>query len=376
MQIPFKYGKIVDNEQFVNRLLEIEHLKNNFISQVNTILISPRRWGKSSLVLKAGKEAVKEQGIKICYIDLYKVRTYKEFYELLINELLKSTNNKVEDIISSSKEWLQALIPKFSYSPIPDNEISLSFNWNEIEQNQDQLLNMAEEIAKKKKIKLVIAIDEFQNITTLENHLAFQKRLRANWQTHKHVSYCLYGSKRHMLMDVFTNQSMPFYKFGDILFLNKINEEHWKNYIIKTFEQTNKKITIEAALLITQLTSNHSFYVQQLSQICWLHTNIDCDIDIVRLAHDSLMNQMSMVFQNLTDQLSKTQINYLLAILKSEKNLSSKSQITNYNLGSSANIQKIKQALENKEILDFLSSEVSFNDPLYASWLIKYYFKI
>jgi uncharacterized protein len=376
MIIPFKYGKIVDNEHFTNRTSEIEHIKNNFISQINTIIISPRRWGKSSLVLKAGKEASKNKKIKMCYIDLYKVRTYQDFYELLINEVLKSTNNKMDEFLASSRDWLQAIMPRFSYSPIPDNEISISFNWNDIEHNQDQILNMAEEIAKKKNIQLIIAIDEFQNITSLDDHIAFQKRLRANWQTHNHVTYCLYGSKRHMLMDVFTNQSMPFYKFGDILFLKKISADHWKDYIQNTFKSSGKEISEDSALLICNLADHHSFYVQQLAQICWLYTDKNCDNEIVNKAHEALIDQMSMVFQNLVDQLSKTQINYLLAILKSEVNLSSKEKISKYNLGSSANIQKIKAALENKEILDFQNNTITFNDPLFSSWLKLVYFKI
>ncbi len=376
MEVPFKYGIVVDNEQFVNRILEIEHLKRNFNSRINTILISPRRWGKSSLVKKAGEEACANDKIKVCHIDLYKIRSYKEFYELLVNEVIKTTNNKMDEFISTSKDWIQAMMPKFSFSPIPDNEISLSFDWDDIEQNQDQLLNLCEEIAKKKKIKLVIAIDEFQNITALPDHLSFQKKLRANWQNHKHVSYCLYGSKRHMLMDVFTNQSMPFYKFGDILFLQKINDLHWKDYIVNTFLATKKKISDEAAYLITHLMSNHSFYVQQLAQISWLHTNHKCDEKIVMEANEALLNQMGMVFQNTTDQLSSTQVNYLNAILNGEKNLSSKDKIAKYNLGSSANVQKIKKALENKEILDFLEPRVSFNDPLYEQWLKLKYFRI
>ena len=98
-------------------------------------------------------------------------------------------------------------------------------DWKEVKKGQDEILDLAENICKNKKIKVVVCIDEFQNIAFFDEPLAFQKKLRAHWQHHKQTSYCLYGSKRHLLMDIFSSQSMPFYKFGDVIFLEKIKEK-------------------------------------------------------------------------------------------------------------------------------------------------------
>jgi len=168
-------------------------------------------------------------------IDLYKVREPEDFYNLLIQELFTKTNSKADDIIASTRKFFKSIIPKISYNPLPDSEISFGFEWSDIKKNQDELLNMAEEIAKSKGIQIVLCIDEFQNIATFEEPIGFQKKLRANWQHHEHVTYCLYGSKRHMMMEVFSSRAMPFYKFGDLMFLEKISEEEWVPFIMRNF---------------------------------------------------------------------------------------------------------------------------------------------
>lgn len=103
------------------------------------------------------------------------------------------------------------------------NEVSLDFDWKEVRRNPDEILDLAENIAADKGLRIVVCIDEFQNIAEFDNPDYFQERLRSHWQKHQHVAYCLYGSKRHMMLDVFTDSSRPFYKFGDLIFLLKIN---------------------------------------------------------------------------------------------------------------------------------------------------------
>lgn len=85
----------------------------------------------------------------------------------------------------------------------------------------DEILDLPEKIAADRKMKIVICIDEFQQIGMFESPKAFQATLRSKWQLQQHVSYCLYGSRRHMMMEVFGKVSMPFYKFGAIYFLEK-----------------------------------------------------------------------------------------------------------------------------------------------------------
>ncbi|MEY2829756.1 MAG: hypothetical protein RIQ33_1614 [Bacteroidota bacterium] len=87
--------------------------------------------------------------------------------------------------------------------------------------------------------------------------------------TQKHVTYCLYGSKRHMMTDTFNNPSKPFYRFGEIMLLSKIETKKWISFIIKSFVTTGKTIYEKTANTIPLVMKNHSWYVQQLSHYIW-----------------------------------------------------------------------------------------------------------
>lgn len=376
MKTPFTFGKIAVEKDFTNREKETERLFQNFTSSTNTILISPRRWGKSSLVNKVSK-LVKEKNNKIrfCFIDLNSIRGEEQFYEILATEVLKTSSVKIENIIDNAKKFLGRVIPSITISPSPETDFRLSLQWSDIKKNPGDILDLAEKIAKASKIDIVLCIDEFQNISEFKNPLAFQKLLRAHWQKHQKVSYCLYGSKRHMLTDVFTSPSMPFYKFGNIVFLEKIVEADWITFIYDRFIETGKNINTENAKLITDLTDCHSYYVQQLAQQAWLRTRKTCSKEIISEAFEDLVLQLSMLFQTITDDLSLSQINFLHALINKVEQLSSKRTILNYQLGTSANVVKIKRALINREIIDINKGQVIFLDPLYKYWLNKHFFK-
>ncbi len=376
METPFVFGKLAINQNFTNRSKERQQLIGNFNSLINTILISPRRWGKSSLVQIAANEAMAANNeLHFCFLDVFSVRTEEEFYQQLAIEVLKASSSKMETLLTNASKFLGRFLPKLSFSPDPQNAISLSLDWKEVIKQPDDILNMAENLAIEKGWKFIVCIDEFQNISSFENPLAFQKKLRSQWQKHQHVAYCLYGSNRHMMMDVFTNSSMPFYKFGNLLFLEKIKQKDWIPFICHRFEETQKYIDETNAALIADLAECHPYYVQQLAQQSWLRTTNVCSEEIVRDAHEGIVAQLSLLFQSITDELTNSQINFLKALLAGTEQFSSKETLDEYRLGTSANVVKIKKMLESKEIIDIQGNNISLLDPMYKSWLKTYYFK-
>ena len=375
MDTPFIFGKIAIDAEFTNREKELQQLIGNFSSGINTILISPRRWGKSSLVSKASLLSTKKnKKILFCNIDLFNVRSEEQFYQTLAQELIRISASKWEERMENTRNFIARFIPKITYSPDANSDFSMGLDWQEVKKHPDQIIDLAEKIAIKKGVRIIVCIDEFQNIGEFENPVNFQKKLRSHWQKHQKASYCLYGSKRHMMMEVFASPSMPFYKFGDILFLKKIDELHWKKFIVQRFADTGKKISVENALLIAQSAELHPYYVQQLAQQTWLHSGKTCNEDTVKQALDNLLNQLSLLFQNITDSLTNTQVYFLRAVLEEVKQFTSKETLHHYQLGTSANVSRIKEALINKEIIDLQGNEITFLDPMYKHWLKKYYF--
>lgn len=377
MEAPFIFGRIATDENFTDREKETEHLVNNFESLINTVIISPRRWGKSSLVHRAADIAMRaDKNIRICTIDLFNVKTEEQFYTVLARNLIQGTSSRWEEAVENAKKFFSRLVPKISVGAGPGSEISIDFDWEEMKSNPDEILDLSERIAEAKGVKIVVCIDEFQNIAEFEDPLFFQRRLRAHWQRHKKVSYCLYGSKRHMMMEVFTDSSMPFYKFGDIFFLNKIDTEHFIPFITERFSSTGKSITEEACRKIVKLADNHPYYVQQLSQLSWLRTSGQCDVETVVKAHLSLVEQLSLLFSNLMETLTFQQTCYLHALIAGEKSITSAETMYRYHISSATAASRSLKALIKKDILDSKSGEISFQDPIFEYWLRHDYYQL
>ena len=374
-KIPFVYGKSSDSDNFTNREEEIQQIKANFLSLINTTIISPRRWGKTSLVAHiADIIRAENKTYKICMLDIFNVRTELEFYEYFAKEVLKATSSRWDEMAENAKSFLSHLLPKITLSPDSHAEISFGIEWEAIKKNPDDILNLPEAIAKAKKINIIICVDEFQAINNFPESLAFQRKLRSKWQHHHNVCYCLYGSKKTMLLDIFSNASMPFYRFGDIVFLQKIENKKWGEFIEKRFKETGKTINIKDAELLAELVDNHSYYVQQLAQQAWLRTKTVCTHDIINDALQSIKNQLSLLFIGRVEKMTISQLDFLKCSLNGEIAFNSQENLKKYRLGSSANIKRIKDSLISQEIIDITDRKVEILDPIFKLWLKEDYF--
>ena len=267
MEVPFIYGKIAIGKDFCDREKETTYLVQYFTSLINTIIFSPRGWGKSSLVNKAAKLAMaQDSNLRIC-ISTCSMCAARS---ISIHCSLKGHCchfHKMEEAIESAKSFFSHFVPKISIGTDPTNEVSIDFDWDEVKRNHDEVLDLAEKIARKKGLKIVICVGEFQNISEFTDPDYFQKKLRSHWQLHQNVAYCLYGSKRHMMMEMLTDTSKPFYKFGNLMFLNKIETPCLMEFFKSRFADTGKGIDNEASYLIAKLVDNHPYYAQQLAQL-------------------------------------------------------------------------------------------------------------
>ena len=374
---PFVFGRITSLPDFTNRTAEIEVLKANFKSLVNTIIISPRRWGKSSLVTRVTHElSVEETDLRICTIDLFNVRTEEEFYHIMAREVLRATSSKWEEAVKNAGTFLSRLLPQITFSPDAQSEISFGIGWEELQKNIDDILDLPQKIAIEKNLRILICLDEFQNIAEFGNSVSLQKKLRSHWQRHSQVAYCLYGSKRHMMIDVFTNSSMPFYKFGHLLFLQKIESTHWISFIMERFNDTGKTIDQHLAFKVASLAENHPYYVQQLAQQTWLRTNKTCTLNNIAEAHENLVDQLSLLFTGTTESLTNPQLGLLKALISGEQQLSSQATLKKYGMGTSGNVNRIKKSLIEKDILDSQEGNLVFQDPIYSHWIKHRYFRL
>lgn len=377
MNIPFAYGKIVEDADFTDRMDETAHLMGNFLSLTNTAIISPRRWGKSSLVAKAIKSVAKEQkDILFVRLNIFKCDTPQEFYSLFAKKTMEEISTSAESLLSNAKEFISKLLPKLTISdPLSQYEIALGVDVKNTPIGED-ILDLPQQIATKKKKKVVVCIDEFQQIGEYHDTLKFQKTLRSHWQNHPDVAYILYGSKRHMMLHIFGEYSSPFYRFGDMMFLPKIANEEWKKYLVDRFKDSGKSISSDLAGYLAEQVENHPYYVQQLAQYTWLRTSDACSKDIVDNALQAMLDSFNLQFINLMDTLTEKQRNFLCAVSEGEKKLSSVDTLQRYQLGTSGNLRIIKDALKKRDLIDVTGKDIQIQDPILKRWIIQEYSKM
>jgi hypothetical protein len=361
--------------EFVNRQSEIARLHSNLRSGINSILLSPRRRGKSLLVNRVFEKVAEEDDrIKVVRLDLFNIRTETEFYERFTREVLRSTSSKWEDWISTGKSLLKSIIPRFSVAIDPIHDFSVSFEMHPSEKSAEDTLMLPEQIARLKKIKIIVWTDEFQNPSYYKKPLEFQKLLRASWQQQKEICYGLYGSKRHMIADLFENKAMPFYKFGDWMFFSASKHRIGLTTSNLHSEKTGKSIQTDAAEAIAHPVKNLPYFVQQLAEKTWITTSKEATVENVHAALNNMINENSILYLKEVENLSNTQLNLLKALCDGIKKLSAAETLQKYSLGTFANVLRIKSALEQKEIIDFLGLEPEFIVPVFELCLKRIYF--
>ena len=366
---PFTFGVATSGANFTDRETETKRLLMNFQHGINTVLISPRRWGKTSLVQKVCRLAQSDQ-LKVVYLDIFSCRSDRDFYDAFASAVLKQTSSKLDEWLENVKLFLSRITPKISMGTDPMTDFSISLEMNPKSNDIDEILQLPEKIAQKKECNIVVCIDEFQQIAEFKDSKIFQKRLRSIWQLQKSVSYCLFGSKKHLMNELFEKKSLPFYKFGDAIYLPKIGTQDWVDYICRRFEATGKQISEKLAEKICLQVDNHSSYVQQLAWLVWIHTDKIAAEHDFEMAYQDIIDQNTPLFEKQTETLTTYQLNFLRAVIDGvHSEFTTQEVLQKYQLGSSANVSIVKRALIKKELIEIDKHSVIIPDPVMKVWL-------
>ena len=369
----FIFGTAVSDYNFIGREQESQRLIANFTEGINTILISPRRIGKTSLVKHVKKMLDSRQDVIVVYLDMFACKTEYEFYNALSAAVIKQTASHAEKWMEYAKEFLVRLTPKITFSPEPNTDFSLSLGITPKTHTPDEVLNLAEEIARKRGKRIVVCIDEFQQLGELPDSLTVQKRLRTVWQHQQLTSYCLFGSKQHLMSTIFQRRNMPFYQFGDMIFLGKIDTATWVDYIVGHFADRNRHISKELAQHLCECVDNYSSYVQQLAWLLFSRLNDGDKASKTQLdlAINDLLDTNEALFMQQVEPLTAYQMNFLRAIAAGHhKGFGEKRIREEFDLGSPANITRLKNTLLNKDLIETHGRGLlRLTDPVFGLWL-------
>lgn len=365
----FVYGVPVGGDNFTDRVKETRRLKMNFENGLNVILISPRRIGKTSLV-KRVQEVVDTDIVKTVYIDIYDCKTEYDFYNKFATALLQQTSSRMDLILDNIKKFLVRLTPKINFSPDSNSEFSLSLGITPNDYAPEEILQLPELLASQIGKHIIVCIDEFQQIAEWSDSLTIQKKMRGVWQHQKNASYCLFGSRPHMMNKLFQSKSMPFYQFGEPNYLLPIPTEDWIPFIKGKFAKHKLEITDAQITKVCEIVANQSSYVQQLSWNVMINTDSVVTEDAIRVGVQDLLNQCTPLFMEQIANMTAYQLNMLKAIAKGlHSEFTSQKNLKEYDLGTKSNVAKIRSFLLEKDFVTETTEGLFISDPVMGLWL-------
>lgn len=254
---PFKYGTIVQEPYFTDRKEELIEIKHALNSANHLILISPRRFGKASLILKAINTLDRPN----IFINVQKAVSVDDLAALIVKEIFKQY--PFEKFKSFIKHF--RFIPTISMNPVT-NGMDISFNPGlDSTVLLEDALRLLENVGTKNE-RMIVVFDEFQEILQLEKGI--DKKLRAIMQEQSHVNYVFLGSQESMMTSIFERVKSPFYHFGQLMYLRKIPFKDFFEYVNEGLSTVTKD-TEELAKSILAISDCHPYYTQQLSATVW-----------------------------------------------------------------------------------------------------------
>ena len=258
MENPFKFGTIVEAEYFTDRVEEVAYIKEFVKSANHLVLISPRRFGKSSVVAKA----VKQSGRKHITVNLQQATSVADFSAKLLREFFRvHPLERIRHLITHFR-----VIPTVSTNPVTGSmDVSFQPGADGTVLIEDVLTLI--ERAHNEKDRMIVVLDEFQEILDLAPK--FDKQLRSIMQEQHHINYILLGSQESMMTDIFENKKSPFYHFGQMMRLGKLPREDFHRYLSERLEGIFPEGCDELSDRILDYTNCHPYYSQQLAANIW-----------------------------------------------------------------------------------------------------------
>jgi hypothetical protein len=352
MKNPFKFGTIVEEEFFTDRQEELLYICRVMDSANHLALISPRRFGKSSLVLKAVKQ------LKRPYIllNMQSITNTKDLSNRILEAVLKLYPMKNIKVLMRNFR----IVPTITTNPMTDG-VEVSFKPVSKETSDmilEDVMQLVNEVSTEKK-KVIVIFDEFQEIKEIEKDL--DKKLRAILQLQDKVNFIFLGSQESMMEEIFNSKKSPFYHFGLIMQLKRIPEDEFFQFLKERFDN----ITPESGQIsneILKVTHCHPYYTQQLAFQTWDAIQYQkIENNVVEQAIEQLIQMHDLDFERFWVNFNKMDRNTLMLLAQG------KNPLTQRELPTSTSFSSLKRLTKNGYVIKTETYEIE--DPFFQRWI-------
>lgn len=367
---PFVVGRYVSADYFCNRKQEAEKMINAIENQRNLSLISHRRYGKTGLIFHVFHKLRRKKGIKVFYVDLFYTQSIKDFNTNLAKAIIGKFDSKTTRIIKSFGQWVKSLRPVVSFDPISGKpEIEISYF-----ENHSPKITLTEifDYLSSQKEHIVIALDEFQQITKYKEKNT-EALLRSAIQQISNTTFIFSGSQKHLLTQIFSDYSRPFYQSTEFLFLEKIPREEYRSFIKNKFRKKNINADDESTDLILDVTNRHTFYVQFLCNRLYGNNIRMLTDDNIMSTLDEIIRENEPIYESLNNLLTKHQFRLITAIAKEQgvSKPNAKQFLDKYQLPAASTVLAALKVLTEKEMVYQEKSTYYVYDVFFSKYLEK-----
>jgi hypothetical protein len=378
MENPFVYGEVVPVTAFVGRAAELDRLTGDLLDGQKVFLISPRRYGKSSLVARALHAAAKHGALTVD-ITVSSYSSYVAFLEGYARALLS-----VDTTLDRARVWLREMLssvrPEVRVEPDESGrgQLALSFPSARTEKDVARLANevfaLPAKIAAARKRKLAIALDEFQAIAEF-NGGSVEHALRAAVQHQRDAGYVFSGSEP-ALMERMLGRSRPFYKAGPVMRLQKIPAEPFADFLDARFKATGIKPATGLGAAIVELAGNLPYDVQRLAHELWDDVRPagrkTAGLDDLHETLKRLLGEHETLFESIWQRLTLAQRATLrAAVVEEGRELLSADVRNRYRLSGTSTVQTALTALVREDILAREGTRYVVVDSLLREWIAR-----
>jgi len=374
MTNPFLYGALALDDAFTDRGQEIAELRSDLLNGQNVVILAPRRYGKTSLVWRVQQELVRKR-VLVAQVDLMTTPTK----ERLAEQLAKTIHDDIASPLYRAREAALGIFRGLRITPritLDPDDASVSFGFDvghhraDVDATLERLLELPAELGAERKRRVVLVLDEFQEVTDIDPHLP--RLMRAVFQRQPGVAHVYLGSKRHMLRRIFSDRNEPFWRSAKQMELGLIAPELFAPYVVERFRATGKAIDSPAVDRVLGITRGHPYATQELCYFVWEETppRRTATLAQVERGLTGALHSEHAHFSLLWDGAAGGQRLLLQALAREPGRPYTAEYRRLHGLPAATNVQKALRALELRELVTRREDgSIEIAEPFFAEWI-------
>jgi hypothetical protein len=370
---PFSYGGIVRDAYFADRETELESLKSALRSAQNVVVVSPRRYGKTSLVQRA-ISSLRREGVLVAYVDFFRAPTKERLADALAQAIYEGLVSPVERAAEKARAFFSHLAVSPRLVLEASGRVRVEFHAFERKQEVDSvllgLLEVPQRIAEDRDRAVALVLDEFQEVVVIDRNLTGV--MRSVFQQQDRVAHVFLGSRRHLMDELFHDKNAHLYRSARPLPLGLIPVDKFRRWIRRRFAASGVEAADEVVDAVLALTDGRPFETQQLCAFVWEQARDEGTIATSKgltKALDRLIDAETPRYVAVWDSLSQHQRAVLGAVAVEGRAVYSEEYRLRHKLGGAGSVRSSLRALEAKELVERANGDWIVADVFLAEWV-------